>query len=58
MDLCDCVFKAMVLFAGPNEFKTQLYDTFHDLVCDPHVKVRRTIAAGLHEVYKSISRGD
>lgn len=49
---CAYNFPAMVLFAGPKAFKEQLYETFHDLACDPYVKVRRTIASGLHEVAK------
>ena len=40
----------MVLFAGPAWFDTELTETFHSLVEDPHALVRRTVACGFHEV--------
>lgn len=42
--------QAMVLFAGPQRFSTELFSIFHDLVQDPHALVRRTVACGFHEV--------
>lgn len=40
----------MVLFAGAEDFKTSLYDTFTALCEDPHHVVRKTVASGFHEV--------
>ncbi|XP_070577703.1 serine/threonine-protein phosphatase 4 regulatory subunit 4-like isoform X15 [Ptychodera flava] len=45
-------FPCMVLFAGPRNFKTELYSTFSSLCDDPHRLVRRTVACGFHEVAK------
>ncbi|XP_078675204.1 serine/threonine-protein phosphatase 4 regulatory subunit 4-like isoform X2 [Branchiostoma floridae x Branchiostoma belcheri] len=45
-------FPAMVLFAGPKNFKHELYNCFVSLCEDPHYIVRRTIACGFHEVAK------
>ncbi|XP_035689122.1 serine/threonine-protein phosphatase 4 regulatory subunit 4-like [Branchiostoma floridae] len=42
----------MVLFAGPKNFKVELYNCFVSLCEDPHYIVRRTIACGFHEVAK------
>ena len=40
----------MVLFAGPENFTKELASSFHALVTDRKVVVRRTIAYGFHEV--------
>ncbi|KAG8226391.1 hypothetical protein J437_LFUL011929 [Ladona fulva] len=48
-----CAFNipAMFLFSSSHDdFHQRLYPTFCDLVCDPHVDVRRTVASGVHEV--------
>ncbi|XP_071440680.1 serine/threonine-protein phosphatase 4 regulatory subunit 4-like isoform X5 [Hetaerina americana] len=48
---CAYNIPAMFLFASSHDdFHTRLYPTFCDLVCDPHVHVRRTVACGVHEV--------
>ncbi|XP_046384426.1 serine/threonine-protein phosphatase 4 regulatory subunit 4-like isoform X3 [Ischnura elegans] len=48
---CAYNIPAMFLFASSrDDFHTRLYPTFCDLVCDPHVHVRRTVAGGVHEV--------
>ncbi|XP_031572659.1 serine/threonine-protein phosphatase 4 regulatory subunit 4-like [Actinia tenebrosa] len=49
---CAYNLPAMVLFAGPQKFNTELSGVFHDLVEDPHALVRRTVACGFHEVAK------
>ncbi|GFR62723.1 serine/threonine-protein phosphatase 4 regulatory subunit 4 [Elysia marginata] len=45
-------FPAMVLFIGAKLFRLELYPCFSQLCRDPHVAVRKTIAAGFHEVAK------
>jgi hypothetical protein len=40
----------MVAFAGPADFAEKLYPTFAYLANDPSVKVRQTLARGLHEI--------
>ncbi|XP_077996015.1 serine/threonine-protein phosphatase 4 regulatory subunit 4-like [Glandiceps talaboti] len=47
-------FPCMVLFAGPRNFKTELYSTFSSLCDDPHKLVRRTVSCGFHEVAKML----
>ena len=48
----------VVAAAGPARFATWLSATLQRLVSDSDVDVRRTIAAGLHEVAARISAGD
>ncbi|MBN3309093.1 PP4R4 phosphatase, partial [Amia calva] len=47
-----CFFfsQAMVLFADPKCFLSELYSTFSSLCHDPEISVRRTSASGFHEV--------
>ncbi|KAK3799239.1 hypothetical protein RRG08_054366 [Elysia crispata] len=45
-------FPALVLFIGAKLFRLELYPCFSQLCRDPHVAVRKTIAAGFHEVAK------
>nr|XP_002737817.1 PREDICTED: serine/threonine-protein phosphatase 4 regulatory subunit 4 [Saccoglossus kowalevskii] len=47
-------FPCMVLFAGPRNFKTELYSTFSSLCDDPSKLVRRTMSCGFHEVAKML----
>ncbi|TRY57017.1 hypothetical protein DNTS_023928 [Danionella cerebrum] len=49
---CAYNFPAIVLFADPNHFLSELYRTFSSLCHDPEVSVRRTAAGGFHEVVK------
>ncbi|KAK1796046.1 hypothetical protein P4O66_009155, partial [Electrophorus voltai] len=49
---CAYNFPAMVLFADPNHFLSELYRTFSSLCHDPEISVRRTAAEGFHEVVK------
>ncbi|KAG7466310.1 hypothetical protein MATL_G00163460 [Megalops atlanticus] len=49
---CAYNFPAMVLFADPKCFLSELYPTFSSLCNDPEISVRRTAAAGFHEVAK------
>uniref|UniRef100_A0A4W5NLI3 Protein phosphatase 4 regulatory subunit 4 n=1 Tax=Hucho hucho TaxID=62062 RepID=A0A4W5NLI3_9TELE len=49
---CAYNFPAMVLFADPNHFLTELYPTFSSLCHDPEITVRRTVAEGFHEIVK------
>uniref|UniRef100_A0A8C7Q1R5 Serine/threonine-protein phosphatase 4 regulatory subunit 4 n=1 Tax=Oncorhynchus mykiss TaxID=8022 RepID=A0A8C7Q1R5_ONCMY len=49
---CAYNFPAMVLFADPNHFLTELYPTFSSLCNDPEITVRRTMAEGFHEIVK------
>ncbi|XP_029487448.1 serine/threonine-protein phosphatase 4 regulatory subunit 4 isoform X1 [Oncorhynchus nerka] len=49
---CAYNFPAMVLFADPNHFLTELYPTFSSLCHDPEITVRRTMAEGFHEIVK------
>ncbi|KAG9336566.1 hypothetical protein JZ751_002913, partial [Albula glossodonta] len=49
---CAYNFPAMVLFADPKCFLSELYPTFSSLCNDPEISVRRTVAAGFHEVVK------
>ncbi|XP_053469858.1 serine/threonine-protein phosphatase 4 regulatory subunit 4 isoform X5 [Ictalurus furcatus] len=46
---CAYNFPAMVLFADPNHFLSELYRTFSSLCHDPEISVRRTAAEGFHE---------
>ena len=39
-----------MLFIGAKLFRLELYPCFSQLCKDPHVAVRKTIAAGFHEV--------
>ncbi|XP_059161165.1 serine/threonine-protein phosphatase 4 regulatory subunit 4-like isoform X2 [Physella acuta] len=43
-------FPAMVLFVGPKLFRSELNTSFSQLCKDPHLIVRKTLAAGFHEV--------
>ncbi|XP_064621258.1 serine/threonine-protein phosphatase 4 regulatory subunit 4-like isoform X2 [Lineus longissimus] len=45
-------FPALVLFGNPKSFKSQLYPAFTALCTDPSVNVRKSVAAGFHEVAK------
>lgn len=47
-------FPAMVLFIGARNFKSELSSTFSHLCCDPHYLVRKSVAAGFHEVAKML----
>ncbi|XP_066550209.1 serine/threonine-protein phosphatase 4 regulatory subunit 4 isoform X3 [Amia ocellicauda] len=47
---CAYNFPAMVLFADPKCFLSELYSTFSSLCHDPEISVRRTSASGFHEV--------
>ncbi|XP_048829757.1 serine/threonine-protein phosphatase 4 regulatory subunit 4 isoform X1 [Brienomyrus brachyistius] len=49
---CAYNFPAMVLFADPKCFLSELYPTFSSLCHDPEISVRRTSADGFHEVVK------
>ncbi|KAI7799811.1 serine/threonine-protein phosphatase 4 regulatory subunit 4 isoform X1 [Triplophysa rosa] len=49
---CAYNFPAIVLFADPNHFLSELYRTFSSLCHDPEISVRRTAASGFHEVVK------
>ncbi|XP_041950380.1 serine/threonine-protein phosphatase 4 regulatory subunit 4 isoform X1 [Alosa sapidissima] len=49
---CAYNFPAMMLFADPNHFLSELYRTFSSLCHDPEISVRRTAAEGFHEVVK------
>ncbi|XP_062858429.1 serine/threonine-protein phosphatase 4 regulatory subunit 4 isoform X2 [Trichomycterus rosablanca] len=49
---CAYNFPAMVLFADPNHFLSELYRTFSSLCHDPEISVRCTAAEGFHEVVK------
>ncbi|XP_051954654.1 serine/threonine-protein phosphatase 4 regulatory subunit 4 isoform X1 [Xyrauchen texanus] len=49
---CAYNFPAMVLFADPNHFLSELYHTFSSLCHDPEISVRKTAAEGFHEVVK------
>ncbi|XP_064181486.1 serine/threonine-protein phosphatase 4 regulatory subunit 4 isoform X2 [Anguilla rostrata] len=49
---CAYNFPAMVLFADPKCFLSELYPTFSSLCNDPEISVRRTVASGFHEVVK------
>ncbi|KAI5090884.1 serine/threonine-protein phosphatase 4 regulatory subunit 4 isoform X3 [Silurus meridionalis] len=49
---CAYNFPAMVLFADPNHFLSELYRTFSSLCHDPEISVRRMAAEGFHEVVK------
>lgn len=40
----------MVLFIGPENFTKELASSFHSLVTDRKIIVRRTISFGFHEV--------
>ncbi|TSR99385.1 Serine/threonine-protein phosphatase 4 regulatory subunit 4 [Bagarius yarrelli] len=51
---CAFNFPAMVLFADPNHFLSELYRTFSSLCHDPEISVRRTTAEGFHEVLDSL----
>ncbi|MGH0173467.1 UNVERIFIED_CONTAM: hypothetical protein FKN15_070230 [Acipenser sinensis] len=44
--------QAMILFAEPKNFLSELYPTFSSLCHDPEISVRRTTANGFHEVVK------
>nr|XP_015206150.1 PREDICTED: serine/threonine-protein phosphatase 4 regulatory subunit 4 isoform X1 [Lepisosteus oculatus] len=49
---CAYNFPAMVLFADPKTFPSELYPTFSSLCHDPEISVRHTSASGFHEVVK------
>uniref|UniRef100_A0A673N5Q6 Serine/threonine-protein phosphatase 4 regulatory subunit 4-like n=1 Tax=Sinocyclocheilus rhinocerous TaxID=307959 RepID=A0A673N5Q6_9TELE len=49
---CAYNFPAIVLYADPNHFLSELYRTFSSLCHDPEISVRRTAAGGFHEVVK------
>uniref|UniRef100_A0A3Q3GHP0 Protein phosphatase 4, regulatory subunit 4 n=1 Tax=Labrus bergylta TaxID=56723 RepID=A0A3Q3GHP0_9LABR len=46
---------AMVVFAETAHFLSELYPSFSSLCCDPEVSVRRSAAAGFHQVRPSAS---
>ncbi|KAH9519006.1 Serine/threonine-protein phosphatase 4 regulatory subunit 4, partial [Bulinus truncatus] len=48
-------FPAMVLFAGAKLFRSELYGCFSQLCKDPHSLVRKTVAAGFHEVARLLN---
>ena len=50
------VLQAMVLFVGARNFKAELSSSFSHLCCDPHYLVRRSVAAGFHEVKPLVGR--
>ncbi|XP_047429568.1 serine/threonine-protein phosphatase 4 regulatory subunit 4 isoform X2 [Mugil cephalus] len=51
---CNCCYNlpAMVVFADPAHFLSELYSSFSSLCCDPEVSVRRSAAASFHQVVK------
>ncbi|XP_074541075.1 serine/threonine-protein phosphatase 4 regulatory subunit 4 isoform X2 [Halichoeres trimaculatus] len=51
---CNCCYNlpAMVVFADPAHFLSELYSSFSSLCCDPEVSVRRSAAATFHQVVK------
>ncbi|XP_028461792.1 serine/threonine-protein phosphatase 4 regulatory subunit 4 [Perca flavescens] len=51
---CNCCYNlpAMVVFADSAHFLSELYPSFSSLCCDPEVSVRRSAAAGFHQVVK------
>ncbi|XP_053193278.1 serine/threonine-protein phosphatase 4 regulatory subunit 4 [Scomber japonicus] len=51
---CNCCYNlpAMVLFADPTHFLSELYPSLCSLCCDPEVSVRRSAAASFHQVVK------
>ncbi|CAJ1077851.1 serine/threonine-protein phosphatase 4 regulatory subunit 4 isoform X2 [Xyrichtys novacula] len=51
---CNCCYNlpAMVVFADPAHFRSELYPPFSSLCCDPEVSVRRSAAASFHQVVK------
>ncbi|XP_060908774.1 serine/threonine-protein phosphatase 4 regulatory subunit 4 isoform X2 [Labrus mixtus] len=51
---CNCCYNlpAMVVFAETAHFLSELYPSFSSLCCDPEVSVRRSAAAGFHQVVK------
>ncbi|XP_034018304.1 LOW QUALITY PROTEIN: serine/threonine-protein phosphatase 4 regulatory subunit 4 [Thalassophryne amazonica] len=51
---CNCCYNlpAMVVFADPTQFPSELYPSFSSLCCDPEDSVRRSAAASFHQVAK------
>ncbi|XP_032364388.1 serine/threonine-protein phosphatase 4 regulatory subunit 4, partial [Etheostoma spectabile] len=51
---CNCCYNlpAMVVFADSAHFLSEVYPSFSSLCCDPEVSVRRSAAAGFHQVVK------
>ncbi|XP_071401700.1 LOW QUALITY PROTEIN: serine/threonine-protein phosphatase 4 regulatory subunit 4, partial [Centroberyx affinis] len=51
---CNCCFNlpAMIVFADSAHFLSELYPSFSSLCHDPEVSVRRSAAAGFHQVVK------
>ncbi|KAM7396058.1 hypothetical protein PAMA_007369 [Pampus argenteus] len=51
---CNCCYNlpAMVVFADPTHFVSELYPSLCNLCCDPEVSVRRSAAASFHQVVK------
>nr|XP_040025598.1 serine/threonine-protein phosphatase 4 regulatory subunit 4 isoform X1 [Gasterosteus aculeatus aculeatus] len=51
---CNCCYNlpAMIVFADPAHFLSELYPSFSSLCCDPQVRVRRSAAASFHQVVK------
>ncbi|KAL6095417.1 ppp4r4 [Pungitius sinensis] len=51
---CNCCYNlpAMMVFADPAHFLSELYPSFSSLCCDPQVCVRRSAAASFHQVVK------
>ncbi|XP_042245805.1 serine/threonine-protein phosphatase 4 regulatory subunit 4 isoform X2 [Thunnus maccoyii] len=51
---CNCCYNlpAMVVFADPSHFLSELYPSLCSLCCDPEVSVRRSAAASFHQVVK------
>ncbi|KAM8831694.1 serine/threonine-protein phosphatase 4 regulatory subunit 4 isoform 2-T2 [Spinachia spinachia] len=54
---CNCCYNlpAMMVFADPAHFLSELYPSFSSLCCDPQVSVRRSAAASFHQVVKLLS---
>uniref|UniRef100_A0A3Q3NEC8 Protein phosphatase 4, regulatory subunit 4 n=1 Tax=Labrus bergylta TaxID=56723 RepID=A0A3Q3NEC8_9LABR len=52
INLMEMMDSAMVVFAETAHFLSELYPSFSSLCCDPEVSVRRSAAAGFHQVVK------
>uniref|UniRef100_A0A8C9Z6S1 Protein phosphatase 4, regulatory subunit 4 n=1 Tax=Sander lucioperca TaxID=283035 RepID=A0A8C9Z6S1_SANLU len=55
---CNCCYNlpAMVVFADSAHFLSELYPSFSSLCSDPEVSVRRSAAAGFHQVVKLLGQ--
>lgn len=49
---CAYNFPGIAHFTGPSQFEDMIHSTFTALSCDHSCQVRRTIAGGIHEVFK------